>query len=177
MYNDLPHPPASFIGNFAFRAADGSNNNLDMPDLGKAGTPYARSVQQLHPLPRNQMPDAGLLFDTLLRRDEVSLHATTFVIARSLAFQWQFREHPAGLSSLMFAFAALVIHSIFRTNHRNPNLNMTSGYVDLAPLYGNDQVTQDKVCGSCARVITASQVYEMMVALDSCQRRLWVALP
>ena len=57
----------------------------------------------------------------------------------------QFRKHPAGLSSLMFAFAALVIHSVFRTDHKNVNINLTSGYVDLAPLYGNDQATQDKV--------------------------------
>ncbi|KAH7890809.1 heme peroxidase [Phlebopus sp. FC_14] len=127
LYNDLAHPPATFLGpEYAFRTADGSNNNPDQPDLGKAGTPYARSVQQANPLPTNQMPDAGLVFDTLLRRDE-------------------FRKHPAGLSSLMFSFAALVIHSVFRTDHKNVNINMTSGYVDLAPLYGNDQATQDKV--------------------------------
>ncbi|KAG6381666.1 heme peroxidase [Boletus reticuloceps] len=127
LYNDLAHPPETYVGHeYAFRSADGSNNNPDFPDLGKAGTPYARSVQQGHPLPRSQLPDAGLVFDTLLRRDE-------------------FREHPAGLSSLMFSFATLVIHSVFRTDHQNPNINLTSGYVDLAPLYGNDQVTQDKV--------------------------------
>ena len=75
VYNDLAHPPATFIGpEFAFRTADGSNNNPDYPDLGKAGTPYARSVQQGGPLPRNQLPDAGLVFDTLLRRDEVTSH-------------------------------------------------------------------------------------------------------
>ncbi|KAI6041268.1 heme peroxidase [Pisolithus marmoratus] len=126
LYYDLAHPPSTFIGEYAFRTADGANNNPDQPDMGQAGTPYARSVQQANPLPRNQMPDAGLVFDTLLRRDE-------------------FRKHPAGLSSLMFAFAALVIHSVFRTDHKRPEINMTSGYVDLAPLYGNDQVTQDKI--------------------------------
>ncbi|KAI6023916.1 hypothetical protein PISMIDRAFT_470487 [Pisolithus microcarpus 441] len=126
LYYDLAHPPSTFIGKYAFRTADGSNNNPDQPDLGQAGTPYARSVQQAGPLPRNQMPDAGLVFDTLLRRDE-------------------FRKHPAGLSSLMFSFAALVIHSVFRTDHKRPEINLTSGYVDLAPLYGNDQATQDKI--------------------------------
>lgn len=30
----------------------------------QAGTPYSRSVQQTHPLPQNQLPDPGLLFDT-----------------------------------------------------------------------------------------------------------------
>jgi len=47
----------------------------------------------------------------------------------------------------MFSFAALVIHSVFRTDHTRgqEHINMTSGYVDLAPLYGNDNATQDKV--------------------------------
>ncbi|OJA13135.1 hypothetical protein AZE42_03642 [Rhizopogon vesiculosus] len=129
LYNDLAHPPATYIGpEYHFRTADGSNNNPEAPDLGKAGTPYARSVQQSNPLPRNQMPDAGLVFDTLLRREK-------------------FVKHPAGLSSLMFSFAALVVHSLFRTDHTpgRGHINMTSSYLDLAPLYGNDQATQDKV--------------------------------
>ena len=72
VYEDLPHPPDTSIGpEFAFRAADGSNNNPAIPDLGKAGTPYSRSVAQTHPLPRNELPDAGLVFDTLLRREKV----------------------------------------------------------------------------------------------------------
>ncbi|KAG1881160.1 heme peroxidase [Suillus subluteus] len=129
LYNDLAHPPATYIGpEYQFRAADGSGNNPDAPNLGKAGTPYARSVQGANPLPRNQMPDAGLVFDTLLRREK-------------------FTPHPQGLSALMFSFAALVIHSVFRSDHTpgRQHINMTSGYVDLAPLYGNDQATQDKV--------------------------------
>lgn len=39
--------------------------------MGKAGQPYARSVQQTHPIPRNLLPDAGLVFDTLLKREKV----------------------------------------------------------------------------------------------------------
>ncbi|KAF9530418.1 linoleate diol synthase [Crepidotus variabilis] len=127
LYNDLCHPPATSISNkYAWRTADGSYNNIDLPDLGKAGTPYSRSVQQSHPLPRNQLPDPGLVFDTLLKRQG-------------------FKEHPGGLSSLMFSFAALVIHSVFRTSHRDVNINETSSYVDLAPLYGNSQADQDKI--------------------------------
>ena len=85
VYNDLAHPAATSISNkYAWRTADGSYNNIDLPDLGKvrllqlqlskgllnsffffqAGTPYSRSVQQSHPLPQNQLPDPGLLFDT-----------------------------------------------------------------------------------------------------------------
>ncbi|KAF9482553.1 linoleate diol synthase [Pholiota conissans] len=127
LYNDLAHPPATLVGNqYAWRTADGSYNNIDIPNLGKAGTPYSRSVQQSHPLPRNQLPDPGLIFDTLLRREK-------------------FEQHPGGLSSLMFAFAALVIHSVFRTSHRDANINETSSYVDLGPLYGNNQKEQDLV--------------------------------
>lgn len=39
--------------------------------MGKADEPYARSVQQTHPLPLNMLPDAGLVFDTLLKREKV----------------------------------------------------------------------------------------------------------
>ncbi|TFK29651.1 heme peroxidase [Coprinopsis marcescibilis] len=127
LYNDLTHPASTSISNqFAWRTADGSYNNIDVPDMGKAGTPYSRSVQQSVALPKNQLPDPGLLFDTLLRRDG-------------------FVEHPGGLSSLMFAFATLVIHSVFRTSHRDWNINETSSYVDLAPLYGNSEADQNRI--------------------------------
>lgn len=34
---------------------------------------------------------------------------------------------------------------VFRTSHDDVNINETSSYVDLAPLYGNNQETQDKI--------------------------------
>ncbi|KAF7430838.1 hypothetical protein PC9H_006552 [Pleurotus ostreatus] len=127
LYNDLAHPAPTSIGNqYAWRTADGSYNNIQAPDMGKAGTPYSRSVQQTHPLPKNQLPDASLVFDTLLKREG-------------------FVKHPAGLSSLFFSFAALVIHSVFRTSHQNVHINETSSYVDLSPLYGHNQAAQDLV--------------------------------
>ncbi|ESK84894.1 heme peroxidase [Moniliophthora roreri MCA 2997] len=127
LYNDLCHPPATCIGNkYAWRTADGSFNNVSIPEMGKAGEPYARSVQQAHPLSNMELPDPGLIFDTLLKRDG-------------------FVKHPAGLSSLMFSFAALVIHTCFRTSHTDVNINETSSYVDLSPLYGHDQDSQDKI--------------------------------
>lgn len=36
-------------------------------------------------------------------------------------------------------------HRVFRTSHENVSINETSSYVDLAPLYGHNQETQDKV--------------------------------
>ena len=36
VYNDLNHPPATNIGNkYAYRTADGSRNNPNLPDMGK----------------------------------------------------------------------------------------------------------------------------------------------
>lgn len=73
LYDTLPHPPATFIDNeHKFRKADGSGNNIFIPELGKSGTPYARSVQGKHPLPTNMLPDPGLVFDTLLKARDVS---------------------------------------------------------------------------------------------------------
>lgn len=98
LYRDLPHPPASYIGDtYAWRQPDGSHNNPAQPDLGKAGTPYARSVQGVTAMPMCELPDPGLVFDSLLKRE-------------------RFVPHPAGLSAMMFGFATLVIHTCFRTN-------------------------------------------------------------
>lgn len=147
LYEDLPHPPASYLTTlpstlpptattsvtlsadvdkkkkpqnlkYAARPADGSNYNPLFPDLGKANTPYARTVPSTLQTPLSALPDPGLVFDTLLRRDK-------------------FRPHPGGVSGLFFAFADLVIHSIFNTDHSDPTINKSSSYLDLSPLYGS----------------------------------------
>ena len=56
---------------YAIRSADGSGNNILLPNLGKAGTPYARSVQNKHPFAPNTLPDPGLVFDALLKARDV----------------------------------------------------------------------------------------------------------
>ncbi|KAG6817060.1 hypothetical protein H0H87_000238 [Tephrocybe sp. NHM501043] len=124
-YNTLPHPPASYLGpNDSFRQADGGGNNLESPDIGRAGTPYARSVQGTVGLPRTSLPDPGLIFDTILKRKG---------------------KHPGGMSSLIFAFATIITHSLFRTDYKNIYINNASSYLDLSPLYGDNQAEQDKV--------------------------------
>ncbi|EJC98652.1 heme peroxidase [Fomitiporia mediterranea MF3/22] len=127
LYDTLPHPPATYIGpEYQFRSADGSGNNPNMPELGKSGTPYARSVQGKHPLPANALPDPGLVFDMILKvRD--------------------FQQHPGRNSSLTFAFASIVTHSLFRTDPADWTKNNTTSYLDLSPLYGFNQLTQDQV--------------------------------
>ncbi|KAJ7340010.1 heme peroxidase, partial [Mycena albidolilacea] len=127
LYETVPHPPAASLGpTHTFRQADGGGNNLQDPDVGRAGTPYARSVQGQNAVPLTALPDPGLVFDTLMRaRDR--------------------KDHPAGNSSLTFAFATLVTHSLFRTDQKDWNINQTSSYLDLSPLYGTNQATQDLV--------------------------------
>jgi len=111
---------------YAYRTADGSYNNPLVPTLGKAGTPYARSVPTSNIAPKAALPDPGLVFDTLLKRDD-------------------FVNHPGGISSLFFAFADLVIHSIFKTNQSDWTINDSSSYLDLSILYGGNEEQQASV--------------------------------
>lgn len=135
VYNDLPHPPAGFLSTFhhapstinegqtvpyAFRSADGSDYNVLFPSLGQAGQPYARSVPSTHIHTLPSLPDPGLVFDSLLCR-------------RS----GDFIPHPGGLSTLFFAFADLIIHSIFNTNTSDWTINDASSYLDLSIIYGS----------------------------------------
>ncbi|KAG6873697.1 hypothetical protein C0995_012159 [Termitomyces sp. Mi166 len=147
LYNDLPHPPSGYTAEFdalnssiaaapatkgglpvtyAYRSADGSNYNPLAPSLGKARSPYARSVSPNHVVPKYALPDPGLVFDEILRRKK-------------------YIPHPGGISSLFFAFADLVIHSIFDTDYRNPTQNDASSYLDLSILYGSSDSDVDQV--------------------------------
>jgi hypothetical protein len=56
-----------------FRQADGGGNCLQDPDIGRAGTCYARSVQSQFSYPPTSLPDPGLVFDTILKRREVRI--------------------------------------------------------------------------------------------------------
>ncbi|PGH07589.1 hypothetical protein AJ80_07978 [Polytolypa hystricis UAMH7299] len=126
LWNSLPHPPLSYLGDeYQYRVADGSNNNPTLPRLGAANTPYARSVipETLQP---GALPDPGLIFDSLFARET-------------------FKPHPNGVSSVFFAWATLIIHDLFQTDHKNPNMNQTSSYLDLSTLYGDVQEDQDQI--------------------------------
>ncbi|KAF7321225.1 Heme peroxidase [Mycena chlorophos] len=127
LYTTIPHPPATSLGaQYSWRQADGGGNNILSPDIGRAGTPYARSVQSKRAIAPSTLPDAGLIFDTLMRARDI-------------------QNHPAGNSSLTFAWATIVTHSVFRTDPKDWNINQTSSYFDLSPLYGINQETQDLV--------------------------------
>ncbi|EGN97158.1 hypothetical protein SERLA73DRAFT_57758, partial [Serpula lacrymans var. lacrymans S7.3] len=143
LFNDLPHPPSTYLTlpkplkhasskqtNYAFRSADGSNNNVLFPSFGQAGQPYARSVSSMNTVLPSFFPDPDIVFDALLCRRPPSPQQ---------ASSSYFQSHPGGLSSLFFAFANFIIHSIFHTNLDNPRINDASSYLDLSVLYGSSE--------------------------------------
>ncbi|CAN8096303.1 unnamed protein product [Discula destructiva] len=127
LWGNLQHPPISYLGDdHKYRSADGSNNNIMYPQLGAAGSNYARSVVGTR-LRSMILPDPGLIFDTLLRRNGPA------------------REHPTRISSHLFYFATIIIHDVFRSNDADHTKLVSSSYLDLGPLYGHNQKQQDSV--------------------------------
>ncbi|EAU35794.1 hypothetical protein ATEG_03992 [Aspergillus terreus NIH2624] len=123
LWNDLDHPPVSTVGGeYSHRSADGSGNNILWPGIGAAGSHYARSVQP-KTMQSPSLPDPEALFDSLLARKD-------------------FKEHPNKISSVLFYIASIIIHDLFQTDHRDSSINRTSSYLDLSPLYGNNQDEQ-----------------------------------
>ncbi|KIK63913.1 hypothetical protein GYMLUDRAFT_40125 [Collybiopsis luxurians FD-317 M1] len=153
LYKDLPHPPASYLAlppaskpisakaptpykegqyvTYAYRSADGSNYNPLIPSLGQAGTPYARSSPGFMQTNFKNLPDAGLVFDTLLRRPTKAEAPGEKADG--------FTPHPGGVNSLFFALADIIIHTLFNTDRQNPTVNNTSSYLDLSVVYGNNE--------------------------------------
>ena len=54
----------------------------------------------------------------------------------------EFVPHPNKISSVLFNSATIIIHDAFRTVHANFGFSMTSSYLDLSPLYGNNEAEQ-----------------------------------
>lgn len=127
LWNNIQHPPLSLQGHtYRYRAADGSNNNITFPNLGRAGSSYARTVtpKTLQP---GVLPDPSVVFDAIYARTEDPI------------------EHPNKISSMMFYLASIIIHDVFYTDPRDPSKVKTSSYLDLAPLYGSNVDEQTKV--------------------------------
>ncbi|OAL49850.1 heme peroxidase [Pyrenochaeta sp. DS3sAY3a] len=126
LWNDLQHPPQSYLGSkFQYRSADGSNNSLVNPQVGAAGTPYARTVKPVA-MQTPARPDPGVVFDSIMTRKHSELH-------------------PNRISSMLFYLASIIIHDCFRTSHEDYSVSMTSSYLDLSPLYGSNQKEQDAI--------------------------------
>ncbi|KAK4548052.1 hypothetical protein LTR36_010772 [Oleoguttula mirabilis] len=120
LWNDLQHPPQTLLSHeYRYRQPDGRNNNYQLPHIGKAGMPYARTVAPMTKQP-GCLPDPGVLFDTLMARKNT-----------------EGTDHPAKISSMLFYLASIIIHDVFKTSHTDVNISETSSYLDLAPLYGS----------------------------------------
>lgn len=126
-----------------YRSADGSGNCIEMPTLGRAGSPYARSVSS-QAVKNRLLPDADAIFEMLLRRHETN-----------------FKEHKGGLNQLFFAQATLIIHELFVSDRNSPWINTTSSYVDLSVLYGRNQQEQNRV-----RTFTQGRIHPDTFALE-----------
>jgi len=127
LWENLEHPPLSYEGDeYKYRTADGSNNNIMYPHLGKANSFYARTVapQTLKP---GVLPDPGVIFDSIFARGAEA------------------REHPNRISSMLFYLATIIIHDCFHTDERDYSRVRTSSYLDLGPLYGSSAEDQKKV--------------------------------
>lgn len=126
LWNDLSHPPQDLLAEkYQHRQPDGSLNNFERPMVGAAGMPYARTVAP-KTLQAGALPDPGVLFDTLMARKEPV-------------------RHPNEISSMLFYFASIIVHDIFRTDHTDFRISQTSSYLDLAPLYGSNWKEQKKM--------------------------------
>lgn len=125
LWYSLDHPVLNYIGEkYMYRSADGSNNNPLYPQLGAAGTTYARSVRPTIMAP-GALPDPGLIFDSVMRRSDSG-----------------YRRHPNNVSSILWYWATIIIHDLFWTDFRDMTKSKTSSYLDLSPLYGSNQDMQ-----------------------------------
>lgn len=127
LWSNLQHPPISYLGDqFQYRSADGSGNNIMYPQLGAAGSHYARTVAPLYRQQVN-LPDPSVIFDLLMARNG------------------PVKEHPAKVSSSLFHFATIIIHDLFHTDEIDRTKVKNSSYLDLGPLYGNNLEQQKGV--------------------------------
>ncbi|CAI4218929.1 unnamed protein product [Parascedosporium putredinis] len=138
LWDTLQHPPLTYVGgNVKYEVVNPQNTSAiagapdyDTIEFQVPGT----SVTLREKIPKLRMactiradkalhgakPDASLLFDLLMARDDVN-----------------FKDNEAGISSMFFYHASIIIHDIFRTSRTDMNKSDTSSYLDLAPLYGS----------------------------------------
>ncbi|KAI1497119.1 linoleate diol synthase precursor [Biscogniauxia marginata] len=129
LWYSLEHPPPQIrTKDHRYRAADGSHNNFRTPMMGAANTPYARTTPATI-LQGPNFPDPELIFDSLMARGDGG----------------SFREHPNRISSMLFYLAIIITHDIFQSDPRNRDINLTSSYLDLSPLYGRNLEEQKAV--------------------------------
>ncbi|KAG0162174.1 hypothetical protein DFQ30_002861 [Apophysomyces sp. BC1015] len=124
--NDIQKPFLHVLGN-QFRSADGSGNSVLLPNTGKAGTRYVRTVSPQRPV-YSRLPDPHDIFDRLLKRPDND-----------------FTPHKNGVNALLFYLATIITHDLFNSDPEDLTKNKTTGYADLSPLYGSNAYEQNEV--------------------------------
>ncbi|KAI9487714.1 MAG: heme peroxidase [Benjaminiella poitrasii] len=125
-YDDLKKPFMNYVGN-QFRSADGSNNAVMFPDVGKARTNYVRTVTS-NSKNNTNLPSPKEVFDRLLKRPD-----------------GHFNKHKGGINMMLLYLAIIITHDLFYTDSNNPMLNLTTSYLDLSSLYGYCRADQESV--------------------------------
>ncbi|KAI9277849.1 heme peroxidase [Sporodiniella umbellata] len=125
-HDDFRKPFVNYVGH-QYRTADGSQNSLILPDVGKAGSYYAKTVRSSAEVNTN-LPSAQTIFDRLLKRRE-----------------GDFTPHKSGINMLLFYLAIIITHDLFYTDSKDPQRNLTTSYADLSVLYGKNREEQESV--------------------------------
>ncbi|KAI1455626.1 linoleate diol synthase [Annulohypoxylon moriforme] len=126
LWDTLDHPPLLYVGEkHEYRMADGSWNNPTNPQLGAAGSTYARTCRP-GIVPLGALPDPELIYESVMKRTE-------------------YRKHPNNVSSVLWYWATIIIHDLFWTDQTDISKTKTSSFLDLSPLYGSNQAMQDSV--------------------------------
>jgi hypothetical protein len=116
----LENPPKVLAS--SYRIPDGSYTSTHYPHMGKANTPYSKTVIPTEGLSEAKLPKADVIFDKLLSRD---LHG--------------FVPQPSGINSIFTSLATVVTHDIFWSDPERPSINLASSYLDMAWLYGSSE--------------------------------------
>ncbi|KAG1053066.1 hypothetical protein G6F43_004828 [Rhizopus delemar] len=122
-YNIIPKPFITYAGHH-FRTADGSQNSPLFPEVGKAGSNYVMSVTTSSDNNEN-LPPAKEVFDKLLRRPD-----------------GEFTPNKNGINMMLLYLAVVISHDLFHTDYNDPRRNLTTSYLDLSLLYGNNREQQ-----------------------------------
>ncbi|KAI2464196.1 linoleate diol synthase [Annulohypoxylon bovei var. microspora] len=126
LWDTLEHPPLLYMGDkHEYRMADGSWNNPMYPQVGAAGSQYARTCRP-GIVPLGALPDPSLIYESVMKRTE-------------------YRKHPNNVSSVLWYWATIIIHDLFWTDQTDISKTKTSSFLDLSPLYGSNQDMQDSV--------------------------------
>ncbi|KAG1459718.1 hypothetical protein G6F46_007530 [Rhizopus delemar] len=146
-YNDIPKPYTNYVGH-QFRTADGSQNSIMFPDVGKAGSNYVRTVRSLRNNNVN-LPPAKEVFDKLLKRPDD-----------------EFTEHKSGINMLLLYLAIIITHDLFHTDPSNPQRNLTTSYADLSILYGNNREQQISIRQMKGGLLKPDQWYDKRLVIQ-----------